>query len=148
MNAGKINSALRKDIDEIHRAGEINRSTLEVFEKITRSVQGVAQSMGEMLSGLNEQATASAEIVRALSSIQELTGNLRDDSAAIQTEASRIDEQVEKLASSSQDVARNVREVTERVSSNAGSIRSVNEIASQNADSIRELSRTVARFRT
>ena len=147
-NAGKITSSLKQDIDEIHQAGEINRSTLEVFEKIVTSVREVARSMGEMMAGLNEQATASSDIVKALSSIQEVTGTVRDESSSIQSEAEAINSTVEQLAGTSQQVAANAQEVTSRVESNAESMGTVNEVVQTATTGIAELSREIDQFKT
>jgi methyl-accepting chemotaxis protein len=147
-NAGKINSTLKRDIDEIHRAGEINRATSEVFEKIVGSVQEVARSMGEMMAGLNEQATASADIVKALSAIQEVTGTVRQESGSIESEAEAINQTVNRLALSSNQVTGNANEVTERIERIAQSMDSVNQVVQRASSGIEELSDQVAQFRT
>lgn len=147
-NAGKINSSLRKDIDEIHRAGEINRSTLDVFEKIVGSVREMARSMGEMLAGLNEQSIASSDIVQSLSSIREVSDTVSSESGRIQSEAEAINKTIERLAGSSRHVASNADEVTERIASNADSTSEIDKIVQSATEEIRELEKQVARFKT
>lgn len=147
-NAGKINSSLRKDIDEIHRAGEINRSTLDVFERIVGSVREMARSMGEMLAGLNEQAVASSDIVQSLSSIREVSDTVSGESGRIQSEAEAINATIERLAGSSRQVASNADEITERIALNADSTREVDRIVQSATEEIRELDKQVARFKT
>lgn len=147
-NAGKINSSLRKDIDEIHRAGEINRSTLDVFEKIVGSVREMARSMGEMLAGLNEQSIASSDIVQSLSSIREVSDTVSSESGRIQSEAEAINKTIERLAGSSRQVASSADEVTERIASNADSTSKIDTIVQSATEEIRELEKQVARFRT
>lgn len=147
-NAGKINSSLRKDIDQIHRAGEINRSTLDVFEKIVASVREMARSMGEMLAGLNEQAIASSDIVQSLSAIQEVSDTVSSESGRIQSEAEAINATVDRLAGSSRQVATNAEEVTERIASNAASTGEVDKIVQGASKGIKELNEQVSRFKT
>lgn len=147
-NAGNISSSLRKDIDQIHRAGEINRSTLDVFEKIVSSVREMARSMGEMLAGLHEQSIASSDIVQSLGSIREVSDTVSSESGRIQSEAEAINETIERLATLSRQVASSADEVTQRIASNAESTSEVDTIVQRATQEITALEQQVSRFKT
>jgi methyl-accepting chemotaxis protein len=147
-NATKIDSSLKKDIDAIHKAGEINRATQEVIGRFVENVQQVASSMAEIMNGLNEQATASSDIVQSISSIRELTASVREESSSIQSEAEAIDSTIQSLASASNQVSANADEATRRTESIAESTGQVNEIVQSGSQGIHKLSDQVGQFRT
>jgi methyl-accepting chemotaxis protein len=147
-NARKINDNLRKDIDRIHQAGEINRSAGEAFERIVDSVGEVAQSMSQIMAGLDEQAYASREIVKGLTQMREVTDQVQTDTQQINGEAETINATVEQLAGSSSEVTARMELVTERIGGISGAISDVNEIVQGNQARMRELIEQVNRFKT
>jgi len=147
-NARKINENLRKDIDRIHQAGEINRSAGEAFERIVESVGEVAQAMSQIMAGLDEQAYASREIVKGLTQMREVTDQVQTDSQGINGEAETINATVEQLAGSSSEVTGRMELVTERIGGITTSISEINEIVQGNQARMRELIEQVDRFKT
>ncbi|MFW5827308.1 MAG: methyl-accepting chemotaxis protein [Alkalispirochaeta sp.] len=147
-NARKINENLRKDIDRIHQAGEINRSAGEAFERIVESVGDVAQAMSQIMAGLDEQAYASREIVKGLTQMREVTDQVQTDSQGINGEAETINATVEQLAGSSSEVTGRMELVTERIGGISTSISEINEIVQGNQMRMRELIEQVDRFKT
>lgn len=147
-NARKINENLRKDIDRIHQAGEINRSAGESFERIVDSVGDVAQAMSQIMAGLDEQAYASREIVKGLTQMREVTDQVQTDSQQINGEAEKINATVEQLAGSSSEVTGRMELVAERIGGINSSISDINEIVQGNQARMRELIEQVNRFTT
>ena len=147
-NARKINDNLRKDIDRIHQAGEINRSAGEAFERIVESVGDVAQAMSQIMAGLDEQAYASREIVKGLTQMREVTDQVQTDSQEINGEAEKINATVEQLAGSSSEVTGRMELVTERIGGINSAISEINEIVQGNQSRMRELIEQVNRFKT
>ncbi|MFW5695449.1 MAG: methyl-accepting chemotaxis protein [Alkalispirochaeta sp.] len=147
-NARKINDNLRKDIDRIHQAGEINRSAGEAFDRIVESVGEVAQAMSQIMAGLDEQAYASREIVKGLTQMREVTDQVQTDSQEINGEAEKINATVEQLAGSSSEVTARMELVTERIGGISTSISEINEIVQGNQMRMRELIEQVDRFKT
>jgi methyl-accepting chemotaxis protein len=147
-NAGKINANLRQDIDRIHQAGEINRSAGEAFDRIVDSVGDVAAAMNEIMAGLDEQATASREIVNSLNEIREVTDTVQGDSEHINSEAESINATVERLAGSSSEVSERMGQMSARIDSVIDVISQVNEVVQSNQERTRELIGQVNRFTT
>lgn len=147
-NAGKINESLRRDIERIHQAGEINRNAGAAFERIVASVGEVAEAMGQIVAGLNEQSLASGEIVSSLTQIGDMTRRIRTESSRIRGQADAINATVEQLVSGSADVSSAIGEVNERTESIARTFGEVDEIVRNNRHRIGELITQVRRFRT
>lgn len=147
-NAAKINTNLRRDISRIHQAGEINRTTGEVFDRIVASVGEVAHAMQTIMASLDEQSTASEEIVKALTSIREGTGRVQEESERINTESTSINSTVDDLVRASREVNEQMDAVGSRIERIEDAINTVQSSVQENRGNLGHLIEEIRRFRT
>ena len=145
-NAGQITRTLRNDVDRIHRAGEINRSAGDAFERIVAGVRDVAHAMGGIMAGLNEQSVASKEIVRSIGDIRNVTDTVHTESEHLKNDSGTIRSSVDDLAALSGEINDIAQNVLTRISEITGSISQVNSIVGKNQEHMRSLIREVDRF--
>ena len=147
-NANKINTNLRRDIERIHQAGEINRTTGEVFDRIVASVRDVAHAMETILGSLNEQSEASREIVKAITAIREVTDRVQEESQRINNDAGALNSTVEQLAGSSRETNERMQTVGSRIERINAAMDAVHQSVSENRGHLGSLIEELSRFRT
>ena len=147
-NAHSINTNLRRDIERIHVAGEINRSTSEAFDRIVTSIGEVAQAMGTIMASLDEQATASREIVRGLTEIREVTVSVQDESGKIRHESEGISATVEQLAAAANRTNEQMQQVGTRIEAINTAMEQVSTAVQNNKVKMGNLKEETHRFRT
>jgi methyl-accepting chemotaxis protein len=147
-NAAKINTNLRRDINRIHEAGEINRTTGEVFDRIVASVGEVAHAMQTIMASLDEQSTASEEIVKALTSIREGTSRVQEESERINADSTSINGTVEELVRASREVNDQMNAVGSRIERIEDAMNAVQNSVQENRGNLGLLIEEIRRFRT
>lgn len=147
-NARKINENLRKDVESIHRAGEVNRAAKDAFERIVEHVGTVADGMSQVLASLDEQAMASSEIVNGFSTIRTVTDTVREGTEGISGEAAGIQTDIESVSASASYADERMVAVSTRITGIQDAIRTINDIVGANQERMRDLIEALETFQT
>ncbi|MDR0553178.1 MAG: methyl-accepting chemotaxis protein, partial [Treponema sp.] len=113
--SGKESNAIseeRKKIEqEIQRITEVSNETVRSMDTMFTEIRAIDDSFTQVNQAIEEQAAGGSQILTALKTIQDMTGQVRDGAGMIRRQSGSIQEEMAKLRQISQDVTSRAHEV-------------------------------------
>ncbi|HOV15114.1 MAG TPA: methyl-accepting chemotaxis protein, partial [Spirochaetota bacterium] len=111
-NAKSIGQALQKAVDDIHTATDINRTSSDSFNNLVLGIQDILNFMSEITNSMKELSFGSKEIVGAITSLLEMTDNIKTSVNMINDNSKQITQNVDQVSEFSYQSSVGMEEVS------------------------------------
>ncbi|HOJ64832.1 MAG TPA: methyl-accepting chemotaxis protein [Spirochaetota bacterium] len=148
QNAKSIGNALKKTVEDIRNASELNKTAGESFNSIVLGVKEIVQFVEEILNGMKELSIGGKEIVNAITSLLDMTDNIKSSSSEINLNIKAINENMAKVSEFSFQSASGMEEISKGAIQIANSMVTLTEIGKKNENNIIELDKELNKFKT
>jgi methyl-accepting chemotaxis protein len=113
--SGKESNAISEEIkkieQEIQRITEVSNETIRSMDRMFTEIRSIDDSFIQVNQAVEEQAAGGSQILIALKTIQDMTGQVREGAGMIRRQSGSIQEEMAKLRRISQDVTSRACEV-------------------------------------
>jgi len=147
-NANSIGNALKKAVEDIHRASKLNNNAGESFDNLVLGIQNILNFMNEIMGNMKELSYGSKEIVRAINSLLEMTEHIKINSNQINESSKHINENITQVSDFSYQSSNGMEEVSKGAIQISKSMLTLAELGKENADSIVLLDKELKKFKT
>ncbi|MDR2484093.1 MAG: methyl-accepting chemotaxis protein [Treponema sp.] len=106
-----ISAEIRKMEQAIERIGTVSHETVAAMDRIFTEIKVLDDSFTVVNNAVDEQAAGGGQILTALKTVQDMTGQVRDGAEMIRRQSGSIHEDMEKLRRTSEEVSKRAREV-------------------------------------
>jgi methyl-accepting chemotaxis protein len=139
QNTKIITDTLKKNINDINQASEINKKAGEYFHKINNEVKEVEDAMEEIIAGMNELSSGTNDVMKAVSNLLELSGKTNQ---AVDEMTDAIDANQKGIKTISELARKNedkVEDIVEKFNSIIKETKNIREIGEENIKNIENL---------
>ena len=106
-----ISAEIRKMEQAIERIGTVSQETVAAMDTIFTEIKALDDSFAVVNNAVDKQAAGGGQILMALETIQDMTGQVREGTETIRRQSGSIHEDMEKLRRTSEEVSNRAREV-------------------------------------
>ena len=106
-----VSGEIKKLEQAIARIGTVSHETVAAMDTIFTEIKALDDSFAVVNNAVDEQATGGGQILTALKTIQDMTGQVRDGAETIHRQSGSIHEDMEKLRRTSAEVTGRAHEV-------------------------------------
>ena len=106
-----ISTEIKKLEKAIERIGTVSQDTVAAMNTIFQEIKTLDSSFSQVNSAIEEQSVGGGQILTALKTIQDMTGQVRDGTGAIHQQSDSIYQEIVKLQQTSEDVTKRAGEV-------------------------------------
>ncbi len=147
-NVHSISSLISRVLKEIKDAGTITDETVFFFDKISGDVSSITSSFDEMEQGMAEIKAGSNEIVTAITSIINLSENIRNNELIIDTNIIEVNSTMQNVTVFFNQVVKSLENETATISEITGEMKKFNELFTANDVEFRKLQENLDSIRT
>ena len=115
LNSREIGSSLNEIIENIREATESSDVTLSTFTKTVSEVEDLFKSMNEISQSMVELKSGGDQILSAMSSLQTMSLEVRQDSSSMTEQSQTVTHAVENVQAIAGSVNKGINSVTEGV---------------------------------
>ncbi len=146
--SSSISSNLKVIIERIHQAAQSSEKTLRSFEEINREIETTDQAFQEIDSAANELKIGGQQILEAITSLQDETGEIKNRSSEIRRGADTIQSSMESVGAVSNQTASGFTSISDEIERIARIITSVDEVSDKIGKGAEEVRRQLNAFTT
>ena len=106
-----VSAEIKKLEQAIERIGGVSQETVAAMDTIFTTIKDLDGSFGVVNNAVDEQSTGGAQILAALKTIQDMTGQVREGTETIRRQSGSIHAEMEKLRRTSEEVTGRAHEV-------------------------------------
>ncbi|MDR2535916.1 MAG: methyl-accepting chemotaxis protein [Treponema sp.] len=106
-----VSAEIKKLEKAIDRIGTVSQDTVAAMNTIFTEIKTLGRSFSEVNNAIEEQSLGGGQILTALKTIQDMTGQVREGTGAIHQQSSSINQEIGKLQQTSEEVTKRAREV-------------------------------------
>ncbi len=147
-NAKSIGDALQKAVDDIHIATEINKNSSDSFNNLVVGIQEILNFMAEITNSMKELSFGSREIVGAITSLLEMTENIKSSVNKINDNSKQIIENVDQVSDFSYQSSVGMEEVSKGAIQISYSMLTLIDVSKENEENIKTLDEELKNFQT
>ncbi|HAK46545.1 MAG TPA: hypothetical protein DCO79_11590 [Spirochaeta sp.] len=147
-NSKRIAEVLRGMIDRIAAASEKSSSLQTVFAKVETEVDGVANSLEEITSTMQELSAGSAQIQKAMSGLMDVSENVMNSSGEVKDGAQILGKSINHVGNVSISVSGAMEELFVGTKEIGNAMTNINSQNRNLGDSAEELRTLVEKFKT
>nr|HPO50992.1 methyl-accepting chemotaxis protein [Spirochaetota bacterium] len=147
-NAKSIGDALQKAVDDIHIATEINKNSSDSFNNLVVGIQEILNFMAEITNSMKELSFGSREIVGAITSLLEMTENIKSSVNKINDNSKQIIENVDQVSDFSYQSSVGMEEVSKGAIQISYSMLTLIDVSKENEENIKTLVEELKNFQT
>jgi methyl-accepting chemotaxis protein len=147
-NAKGIGATIGKVLEAIEAAGDTTRMTGQSIGSIMAGIRSITEAMNEMSAGMMEMSSGTTQITGALSSLVDITGDIRESGATIGSKSATIRETMSGISNHSTENAQAVAEITRGLAEIRDAMQKLSEKGTENAESLARMDGEIGRFRT
>jgi methyl-accepting chemotaxis protein len=142
-----ISGVLKKIKAAIDTITQSTNEVLNRFEAIDQGIKTVAEQEENIRSAMEEQGVGSKQILEAVSHLNDITGEVKRDSEAMNLSSKEVIATGQTLESITQEISDGMHEMASGADQINAVVNQVNEISGQNKEDINELIREVNKFK-
>jgi methyl-accepting chemotaxis protein len=143
-----ISERLSQMIGQMHGAERATLKTDESMKLVMASIGDVADGMTEISGGVSEISVGSAEVLKSLQMLVEVTERVRSASNATNEDLAQVDGAIASIAALSEGSLRNAERMETLIGEIDGSFAELLKQGKINAEQIAGIDRSIAVFRT
>jgi methyl-accepting chemotaxis protein len=143
-----ISEVLKKIKNSIDKITYSTKEVLNKFEAIDTRVKIVSDQEENIRSAMEEQGQGSKQIMKAISRLNEITGEVKESSREMNVNSKEVISTSQTLESITQEISSGMNEMAAGADQINAAVIQVNGISDQNKSDIDELIREVHKFRT
>jgi len=148
QNAKSIGNALKKTVEDIKNASELNKTAGESFNSIVLGVKEIVQFIEEILNGMKELSMGGKEIVNTITSLLDMSENIKLSSNEINNSVKLINENIIKVSEFSFQSSHGMEEISKGAIQIANSMNNLVEIEKKDEENILKLDTELNKFKT
>jgi len=141
-----IGTVLKKIKTSIEKITSSTENVLTKFEAIDSSVSVVAEQEYNIRSAMEEQGAGSKQILEGIGGVNEITRQVKNDSAEMLEGTREVIKESEELEKVTQDITTDINEMATSTEHINLAVNHVKEISGKNREAIDVLMKEVARF--
>lgn len=147
-SARDVTKSLEEVTSSIAVSEESTKKSGQAFDGIVTQVSQVAQSMQEMSAATDELSAGSRQIVDALSSLIQLTEEVKNSYGAIDERADKISGSMKRVAQISAQTRSGMDEMMVGINEINDAAQVISDSGTANSDNVKELNALLAQFKT
>ncbi|HOV14842.1 MAG TPA: methyl-accepting chemotaxis protein [Spirochaetota bacterium] len=147
-NSKIIDVSLKKIVNEIKVANSLNKESGTFFDQIVGGIKDIVNSMEEMINGIEELKVGSNEIVKAITSILEVSEDIKKGEIDIDNNAKMIKDNIIKISEFSGDVLNSMEEESIKISQISDALTNFNRMGIENEKNINIIFEQINSFKT
>jgi len=142
-----ISTTLKKIKDSIDKVSESTSHTLARFEAINNDVKTVSEQEGVIRNAMEEQNEGSKNILEAVSHLNEITGQVKEESIRMIMNSREVINESKNLDQVTNEITGGVNEMATGAQQVNTAVNRINEISAKNREGINTLLEEVSRFK-
>ncbi len=146
-NSSEISRSLKEVIEYIHTSEDSTNKTGEIFSNIVTRTKDVAMSMVEMRQATKELADGSAQVVRALQFLINISNKVKDSSSEMGNKIKNITQSMDSVNTISKDSKNRIEKIMESIKLLSNTFDVVRSSSSKNENNISDLKNLVVQFK-
>ncbi len=146
-NSSEISRSLKEVIEYIHSSEDSTNKTGEIFNNILTRTKDVAMSMVEMRESTRELADGSAQVIKALQFLINISTNVKESSSEMGSKIKTISQSMESVNSISKDSKKRIEKIMESIHQVSSIFDVVRTSSSKNENNISELNNIIVQFK-
>ncbi len=147
-NAKQIGNTLKKEVENIHNATEINNIASDSFNEIVNGINEIVKTILEIISGIEELSEGSNEIVKDLENLTEVTNTIKTNSANINDGTVSINNRMTNVSEISENNNSVMKSISDEINTISDSIRELSEIGKINEGNLSSIDSQLSKFKT
>jgi len=148
LNAKQITLSLRKVVDDIHQANDLNIVSEKSFQNIVTGVNEIAEAMEESYRGMDELFSGSEEVMKALHYLVQTTEKIKEEIQEINQNAESINKNISRVSHISGQTEAGIKEVLNGIIQIAISMSNLLKAGKENENNILSLDKEINQFIT
>ena len=148
MNSKQISGVLKDVVSKIESASASGHDTEAAFFEIDREVSGVAQSLDEISSSMDELNIGGKQILEAMSGLQDVSVQVNQGSGMMSEASEKVTEAIEIVSRITTEVANSANEITIGITEVSGAMQLVTDLSENLGDITDKLEKEAACFKT
>jgi methyl-accepting chemotaxis protein len=147
-NSKSISGSLASTVSDMQTASRVNQVAKDSFKALMSGITDIVGAMEETRAGMNELSVGSTEIVRAVSSLMNITSDIRERSSVINDNASSIEATMGRVAGLSTVASGGMGEVAGAVLHVSESMARLADVSHSNEENVERIDQEMRQFRT
>ena len=143
-NITKVLEELKRKIEDLNEAGP---GVAEQFGTISSMMDFVYRQEDGMIRALREQVADAEKILTVMNDMNTITGNVKNNSKQLLTEIEYISQEIEKLSLFSQNITKNIAEMTSDVNQVNMAVQGGCDIAITNKENTTTVAEEIHKFK-
>ena len=148
MNSKQISGVLKEVVTRIESASASGHETETAFIEIDREVKGVAQSLDEISSSMEELNIGGSQILEAMTGLQDVSIKVNDGNNKMNDSSRLVTEAIEVVSRITTEVSESANEITIGITEVSGAMQLVTELSNSLGEITDKLEEEAARFKT
>ncbi len=147
-NSKKISKVLAGVVEKINQAYTSSQATKKAFDEIDREVREVAMALSEISSTAEELSVGSDQILKAMTSLSEISVRVKEGSAEMNRGAAEVTQSQENTKNISAEVLDSIKEIVEGTEQITSAMNNVSTITEKLGAGAEHLESEVNKFET
>lgn len=146
-NSKGISNILKTIVQKISEASSHAGETGKAFELISQEVQDVNQAFAEIAASTKELSTGGAQIIHSMTTLQDITGQVRDGSEEMKSGALSMIENMSNVRAISSEVLVGMEEISAGTHGIASAVDDINNLTRKLSETSQRLQSEVSKFK-
>ncbi len=142
----EIGSSLKIVINGIHESEESTKKTGEFFDEVIAEIKDVANSMIEMGTATKQVSSGSEQVLKALSSLIDITERVKGSSKEIEEQIKSINSSIRNVTTVSSETKERMQNISNNIEDLYQNLNNTKNISEENLNNALELEQKTSRF--
>ncbi|OHD43268.1 MAG: hypothetical protein A2086_10255 [Spirochaetes bacterium GWD1_27_9] len=142
-NINIITKTLKKNIDDIKNASDINKNAASIFHKINEEVTEVKNAMEEIIIGMQELSSGTNEIIKGVSTMIGMSESISKSTNEVDSLVNTSNAGIDNITLKSTTISDKLKNVVENFNSILNESKTVSDIGKENIKYIEYLDKKI-----